>query len=239
MTSPTVLIAVVNRPQDLATILKNKWYRIPVKRMPSRRFDYIAFYQTTALGSRGGRIEYFARVSKRSLIKRIKLLPRERGHPRANEDYYKFTFTKIRALDRAIVNRPGMRINFGFASLNKLKKARTLASLYGIRQVEIVFQKLLAKHGIPFAAEHVIRKGIKALYRLDFAVFCKRGKIDVECDMKKFHSGARRLKDARRDRFMKKHGWTVLRFTDEELLKNPAQCMQHLTTTIKLLGGRS
>lgn len=237
MSSPTVLIAVVNRFQDLATILKNKWYRIPLRRMPSRKFDYIAFYQTTALGNRGGKIEYFARVSKRSLVKRIKLLPRERGHPRANEEYYKFTFTRVRALDRAIVNRPGMRINFGFASLDRLKKARTLASLYGIRQVEIVFQQLLAKHCIPFAAEHVIRKGSRTLYRLDFAIFCKRGKIDVECDMQKFHSGARRIKDSRRDRFMKKHGWTILRFTDEELLRDPAQCMRDLRTTIKALGG--
>lgn len=237
MTSPTVLIAVVNRPQDLNTILENKWYRIPLKRMPSKKFDYIAFYQTTALGSRGGQIEYFARVSKRSLVKRIKLLPRERGHPRANDEYYKFTFTRIRALDRVIVNQPGMRINFGFASLNRLKKARTLASLYGIRQVEILFQKLLAKHSVPFASEHVIRKAGRTLYRLDFAIFCRRGKINVECDMRKFHSGAKRIKDKRRDHFMKKHGWTILRFTDEELLRNPAQCMRDLRATIKALGG--
>lgn len=237
MASPTVLIAVVNRPQDLETILKKKWYRIPIKRMPSRKFDYIAFYQTTALGSRGGRIEYFARVSKRSLVTRIKLLPSEKEHSRANDEYYKFTFTRIRTLDKAISNQPGMRINFGFASLNRLKKARTLASLYGIRQVELVFRKLLAKCHIPFVAEHVIRHGGRTRYRLDYAIFCNKGKIDVECDMHKFHSGARRLKDSRRDRFMKKNGWTVMRFSDEEILRDPDQCVVDLKATIKTLGG--
>jgi very-short-patch-repair endonuclease len=237
MASPTVLIAVVNRPQDLETILTKKWYRIPIKRMPSRKFDYIAFYQTAALGSRGGRIEYFARVSKRSLVTRIKLLPSEKEHSRANDEYYKFTFTRIQTLDNAIANQPGMRINFGFASLNRLKKARTLASLYGIRQVELVFRKLLARRRIPFVAEHVVRQGSRTRYRLDFAIFCRQGKIDVECDMRKFHSGARRLKDSRRDRFMKKHGWKVLRFSDEEILRNPDKCMHHLKATIKMLGG--
>jgi len=130
-----------------------------------------------------------------------------------------------------------MRINFGFATLNRLKRARTLAGLYGIRQVEIIFQKLLSKHRIAFVPEHRIMREGKTVYRLDFAIFCKRGKIDAECDMRKFHSGARRLKDARRDRFMRKNGWTVTRFTDEQILKRPGQCLEELKSAIKNLGG--
>ena len=239
MASPTVLIAVVNRQQDLETILTKKWYRIPVKRIPARHFDYIAFYQTTALGKQGGKIEYFGRVTKRKKTTRAKLLPQEAHHPHAHHEYYQFTFRTIRRLGRPIVNKPGMRINFGYATLNKLNRARTLASLYGIRQVEAVFHKLLAKHRILFSAELPIRKNGIIRYRLDFAIFCKKGKIDVECDMKKFHSGIRCCNDAKRDRFMKKNGWKVLRFTDEELLGGPDQCLNDLKTCIKSLGGIS
>lgn len=237
MNSPTVLIAVVNRQSDLSNILNKKWYRIPINRMPSKPFEYIAFYQTTALGKLGGKIEYYARISKHKTVKRKQLLPHEHDHPRADEEYCKLTFRTVRRLKKPIVNRPGMRINFGFATLSRLNKSRTIADLYGIRQVEFVFRKLLTKRRIPFASEHVIKHNGKARYRLDFAIFCKRGKIDVECDMRKFHSGARRLKDARRDCFMKKRGWRVMRFTDEQILCNPNNCMIKLSSAIKSLGG--
>ena len=239
MASPTVLIAVVNRLQDLETILNKKWYRIPVTRTPLQHFDYIAFYQTTALGKHGGRIEHYGRIAKLIKTTRTKLLPHELDHPRAHHEYYQFTFHTIRKLSRPIINKPGMRINFGYTTLSKLNHARTLASLYGIRQVELVFRKLLAKHHISFSAELPIRKNGRIRYRLDFAIFCKKGKIDVECDMRKFHRGARHLKDARRDRFMKRAGWTVLRFTDEKLLGNSIPCIKKLKELITLLGGTS
>ena len=237
MSSSTVLIAVVNRPQDLSNLLSKRWYRIPVKHLPNRQFDYIAFYQTTALGKCGGKIEYVGRISRRNIVKRCNLLPNEMNHPRAHDDYCKFTFRSIRKLDRPIVNKPGMRINFGFATLNRLNKARTLAGLYGVRQVELVFRKLLSKHRLPFVAEYLIKHGGKTRYRLDFAIFCRRGKINVECDMRKFHSGARRLKDARRDRFMRRNGWEVIRFSDEEILTVPDRCVLELRSAIKRLGG--
>jgi hypothetical protein len=237
MQSPTVLIAVVNRLQDLSNILRKKWYRIPVKRMPSKPFEYIAFYQTTALGKLGGRIEHYARISKRKTVKRKQLLPHEPDHPRADEDYCKLTFRTVRKLKRPIVNRPGMRINFGFATLNRLNRSRTIANLFGIRQVEVVFRKLLVKCRVPFTPEHVIKHADKMRYRLDFAIFCRKGKLDVECDMRKFHSGARRLKDARRDRFMKRQGWKVMRFTDERILNDPNGCMTELRSAVERLGG--
>ena len=239
MASPTVLIVVVNRPQDLETILTKKWYRIPVKRMPLRHFDYIAFYQTTAFGKHGGQIKYFGRVTTRKKTTRAKLLPNETHHPRAHHEYYQFSFRTIRKLSRPIVNKPGMRINFGYATLNKLNRARTLASLYGIRQVEAVFHKLLAKNRIPFSAELPIRKNGKIRYRLDFAIFCRKGNINVECDMRKFHRGIRCRKDTKRDCFMKKNGWKVRRYTDQEILSDPAQCLKDLKICITSLGGIS
>lgn len=237
MNSPTVLIAVVNRPQDLETILKQKWYRIPVARMPVRKFEFIAFYQTSALGRNGGRIEYYGRVLRRDRKTRIKLLPKEANDPRAHDDYYKFTFRKITKLNKPIINKPGIRVNFGFASLRRLKRARTLARLYRIRQIEIVFRNLLKNHRIPFVSEYAIRKNGKVRYRLDFAFFCKSGNINVECDMRKFHRGTRRIRDYRRDRFMRRSGWRVLRFSDEHILGQRLHCLRQLKREIKSLGG--
>lgn len=205
--------------------------------MPSKPFDYIAFYQTTALGKIGGRIEHYARISKRKIVKRKQLLPHELDHPRSEDEYCMLAFRTVLKLKKPIVNKPGMRINFGFATLSRLNKSRTIANLFGVRQVELVFRKLLTKLRIPFVAEHVIKHRGKTRYRLDFAIFCKNGRIDLECDMRKFHRGARRSKDACRDRFMKKHGWKVMRLTDEEILNTPNRCIVELKSAIKSLGG--
>ena len=45
----TVLVAVVNQPDDLRRAASDGWYRIPQRRAPRRvGADFLAFYQTGA-----------------------------------------------------------------------------------------------------------------------------------------------------------------------------------------------
>ena len=86
---------------------------------------------------------------------------------------------------------------------------------------------------IPAKAQHwVTGKGRR--YRLDFAVFCKHGKIAIECDNLKAHSGPRaRAKDKAKDIFLRRHGWKVLRLTEAEILSNLEGCVARIKSCIK------
>jgi hypothetical protein len=94
----TVLVAVLKDERDLRYLLEEGWYRIPVSFLPKRRFTYIAFYQPAVFGQDGKQIEYYARIHSKTKAKRVDLLPGEPNHPRANDDYLKYTFGTIRKL---------------------------------------------------------------------------------------------------------------------------------------------
>lgn len=234
-----VLIGVIGRKKDLDILLKEKWYRIPAANMPRRRFSWLAFYHTSGLGRAGKQIQYYARVEPGRVEKlaRRELLPDESRHARANDNYYKFSFATVKKLRRPILNNTGMRMVFGFTTLARLLRFRSLPNLFGVRPLERIFRKLLKNNGIPFWAEYSIMSRRKIRYRLDLAIFCKRGRINIECDSPKFHSGRRHAYDLRRNRFLQRRGWHVLRFTDEEILLEPTACVDALKRLARRLGG--
>ncbi len=234
-----VLIGIIGREKDLDILLKKKWYRIPVANMPRRRFSWLAFYHTSKLSRLGKKIQYYAKVEPERVqrLARRELLPDEPRHARADDSYYKFCFSTIRKLRRPIRNSTGMRMVFGFTTLPRLLKFKSLPNLFGVRPLERIFRKLLKKNDIPFMAEYSIMSRHKIRYRLDLAIFCKKGKINVECDSPKFHSGRRHTYDLKRNRFLQRRGWRVRRFSDEEILLDPGGCVAALNHLVKKLGG--
>lgn len=235
--SQTVLVAILKSCRDLEILLRHGWYRIPAAKMPVRAFGWVAFYQTTAFGREGKAIRYYGQVRKRERLLRRELLPGELDHPRAGDEYVRLRFDAIRELRRPIVNRTGMRLTFGFTTLAKLERFRSLHSLFGVRPLEAIFRRLLRRRGIEARREHPIRSRRRVRYRLDFAVFCRRGRIAIECDGREHHAGRRRADDRRRDRLLRRRDWLVLRFSDEEILRHPEQCIDRLRRAIAKLGG--
>jgi len=60
------------------------------------------------------------------------------------------------------------------------------------------------------------------------------------CDDLKWHSQPKqRARDKKRDRWLKRCGWTVLRFGGEEIKNNPESCVKILKQAIQNLGGLS
>lgn len=232
-----VLVALINNRRDLDLLLRERWYRIPAVRAPMRPFTWLAFYQTAALGPEGKAIRYYARVSSHEQRLRRELLPAERDHPRAGESYVRLCLGPIRELPRAIRNITGMRLTFGFTSLGRLERFRWLHTLFGIRPLETIFEGMLRCSGIPARREYPIFARGRVRYRLDFAVFCQRGAVAIECDQPAFHSGRRKAYDRVRDRFLRRRGWTVLRLSEGEILREPEQCIALLRQTIASLGG--
>jgi very-short-patch-repair endonuclease len=62
-------------------------------------------------------------------------------------------------------------------------------------------------------------------YLLDFAIYCRNGKIDIETDGDIWHSNKNRIpEDNRRDNDLETHGWRTLR----SISQNPADKEQQL-----------
>ncbi len=156
-----VLVAVINRVKDLEIVKGKGWYRIPVKYAPERKPDYIAFYQTRVFGKEGRVIRCYASVKSFSVVKRLKLLPDEKGHPRAREYYRKFNLGAVRRTPRVLRNESRRRISFGFTTLAKLRESKRICQLFDIIPLEDMVCQALRKKGIGVVPEYCVMVGAR------------------------------------------------------------------------------
>ena len=132
MLQPTslVLVCLLPTPRDLEIARLLGWYRIPLRTAPKVvAVDYLAFYQPSAFGERGGKIEYIAEVRGHELTTRGELLKDEADHPRAREEYYKIQIGGLEKLKEPIVSEKWKRITFLYTTGEYLLKAKTLNDL--------------------------------------------------------------------------------------------------------------
>ncbi len=236
--SSPVLVGVINRRKDLEILKKRGWYRISVKYAPKRLPGYLAFYQTRVFGKDGKAIRYYAPVKSRSTVQRFKLLPDEKDHPRADEYYYKFRLSKLRRTQRIIHNDSRRRISFGFTTLAKLRKSERISQLFDIAPLEDMMRQAFQERGLRVVHEHCVMEGRHCRYRIDFVIFCHRGKIALECDNEKWHSTPqRRARDRVRDRYLRRKGWFILRLPGREIQKDIDACLLKVEKVINDLGG--
>ncbi len=235
-----VLVGVVKRKKDLEIVSNKHWYRIPSKYAPKRKADFLALYQTRVFGKEGKSINYYAPIHHSSLASRRKLLPEEESHPRADQAYHKLHLGPLKELPRKIRNESRRRISFGFTTLAKLLKSREISQLFDIKPLEVIMRKLLKRNKIKAIEEYLFMLNRGRRYRLDFAVFCRKGKIDLECDNEKWHSlPSQKIRDRRRDLCLRRYGWTIIRFKGKMIMDNPQYCVEVLKRTIGKLGGSS
>jgi len=243
-----VLVGVLKNRRDLNILLAENWYRIPMRYAPKRKFDYLAFYQPTSFGRKGKCIQYYAPVLDYKVIKRSDLLPKELEHPRAKDYYLQIHVGKIEKLSRPIRNTIPRRISFGFTTLNHLLKSKNILQLYKVTPTEQMVEDGLKEAGIKVKprserssttgaiSQYYVLSSEKR-YCLDFAVFCQRGKIAIECDNKKAHSIlAQKKKDGIKNTFLKRRGWTVIRLREDDIVSNLKGCIKRVKNTIQKLG---
>ena len=234
-----VLVGVIKRHKDFKIAKNLHWYRIPVKKCPKKSVNYIAFYQTSCFGKNGKSIRYYAKVLKISKLRRIKLLPDEKKHPRKQELYYKFYLSHLKLLPQIILNKTRRRVSFAYTTLNQLFDSKEISEVFDIPALEEMICQELERFKIPFKQEYCIYKNRKILYRLDIAIFCSNGKIAVECDSEKWHFlRKQKIKDRKRDKYLKKMGWKVLRFTGNEITSSPAKCVEQIYLHCKFLNNK-
>ena len=237
MKKKTVLVCILKHKRDRRILLQERWYRIPVAYLPRRKFTHLAFYQPIEFGRFGKRIQYYARVLKGGIVKRIDLLPKEKNHPRAYEDYVRIEVAWVKKLAHPIKNIIPRRVSFGFTSLRSLLKAGDILELYGIPPTEQIIERGLQRLGIKTEKEFTISKDGKR-YRLDLAVFCRKGRIAIECDNLKAHSGAQVGKDKIKDAFLRRHGWHVIRLKEPDITERLDYCLGLVAKVVERLGGQ-
>lgn len=232
-----VLVGVLKSKRDLEILLKERWYRIPMRYAPVRQFDYLAFYEPARFGRQGKRINYYASVAGRQRLSRSHLLPEERGHPRAQEKYLRVRLGRINKLPKVIRNSAPRRIIFGFTTLGRLRTSRDILQLYNIPPTEEIIRKALRRARLKAQAQYYVSVGGRR-YCLDFTIFCKQGDIAVECDNLKAHSRpSQKEKDKAKDQNLKNQGWRVIRLTEPEILGSPEVCIKKIRREVKALGG--
>jgi len=91
--------------------------------------DYLAFYQPSAFGERGGQIEFIAEVKGHELTTRGELLRDEVNHPRAKEEYYKIQIGGLEKLSHPITTDKWKRLTFLYTTGEYLLNAKTLNDL--------------------------------------------------------------------------------------------------------------
>jgi hypothetical protein len=125
-----ILVCLLPTPRDLEIARLLGWYRIPLRTAPKVvAVDYLAFYQPSAFGERGGQIEFVAQVKGHELTTRGELLKDEAGHPRAKEEYYKLQLGALERLKDPVKTDKWKRLTFLYTTGEYLLKARSLKDL--------------------------------------------------------------------------------------------------------------
>ena len=184
MENGTVLIGVLKSRRDLDILLEKLWYRIPLVYAPKRKAAYAAFYEPEKAG-RKGLIRYYGEIKNVETAKRAELIPEEPEHPMAQEPYLRINFHSINRLAKPVINANSMRISFAFTCLGRLLSAKTMAELLGINPIEELIGSGLERRKMLFSREHLVLLRNGRRYRLDFAFFGEKGRLDVECDGEK------------------------------------------------------
>jgi len=232
-----VLVAVVNNARDLARARDEGWYRIPVKRAPRRvAAEFLALYQTRAFGGEGCAVNYYAPVRRFHVLTRAELLPDEPDHPRAGDAYYKIEIGPLQPLPRPVPSRALRRIAFIPTTLSRLLAAREINDLWQRDDPQERLWLALREAGLLVEYRYQVSQPAGDV-QVDFALFCRDGRIAVLCDdADDDEAGLRERRPADYD--LAAGGWTVLRFSRQELEAELLRCAGAVIATVRRLGGQ-
>jgi len=240
MEKRTALVGIVPRINLWDVIQKEKWYHIPVLANSAPKnpelIKYIAFYFPGSFGDElGYKIIWYANVLSFEIKKRIALFPNEPNDKNANEDYFQFHLGEIQKLPKEITNRQ-RREDFAHipTNMDKLFNAEEINDLWWEESpLEDIMHSEFKKRKIEAERQwHVLTAGQH--YFLDFALFVGDKKIDIECDGNQHRATPEAIEyDKNRDELLNGAGWTVLRFTWDEINQNLSECFQEIEKSIK------
>lgn len=238
-----VLVAIMNNQRDFAVARDEHWYRIPVssaKRWLSTCWppQWLALYQTKVFQREAHAVTYYARVRIIHQVARWQLFHDQLRDAKGMQLYYQLVLDPLQRLPAPIFSRRLRRIVFIPTTWQKFTGALEINDLFDESPLEdrlwAVFKqwRILAERQEFLVIE-------SQYYALDFAIYCARGKIDVETDGDTWHANPEKAAlDNRRDNALKMLGWLVLRFTTCQVMDELMEyCWPTVVTTINTLDG--
>jgi very-short-patch-repair endonuclease len=238
-----ILIAYLPSQRDLYLAQSKRWYRIPVSshNIPNMVKDgtvkMIAFYQPNSFKEDAQLIRYYGIVESINKVKRKVLLKDELLNPKSDDIYYKIKIDKLLRLPTPIRSLRSRRILFITTTLERFNSAREINDLFLESPLEEKFWIEFKKQGINAERQYYETIG-KRNFILDFALFCRKRKIAVECDGDKYHSGKTEVQsDKRRDNILESRGWNVLRYTTKDIEYHFEESIGQVKETINHYGG--
>lgn len=240
MNKHPVLVGIVPRKNLWPIIQKERWYHIPVGSAPKNATvaEYLGFYFPKIFSEKMQyKVNFYARVKKIDIIKRIELFPKEKGHPGANKDYFQFHLGKIEKLLKPIPSKKWRMITHIPTSYQKLFSAKEINDLWDTSPLEEKMYREMKKRKIETERQFYVQAD-NQWYCLDFGIFCQKGNIDIECDGEKYHTLPNALtKDRKRNNRLTSYDWRVLRFSGKEINYDLKNCFNTIEKTISILGG--
>jgi len=221
----TVLVAVVNQPDDLRRAASDGWYRIPQRRAPRRiGADYLAFYQTGAFQPKeeSHTITWFAPVQRYRLLTRAELLPDEAEHPRAQDYYFRIDIGPLKRLDQPIPAAKFRRVAFIHTTLERLLRAEDITDLRRDDDpLDALWQALRDNRLRPLPNRLV------GDWPADIALRARNGYLGI-----RYGDEDAQLRDAPLpDR------WRLLRMTSEQIAGDMTGCLRRIAAELIDLGG--
>lgn len=246
--SGDILVAILNNVVDFEIARDSHWYRIPlgsVEKWLNRSWPprWLAFYQTKIFGREAHAVTYFAEVKEVRQVRRGQLFPDEPQDRRRSEPYCQLLLGTMQRLPQPILSRRCRRIIFIQTTWEKFIAAVEINDLFDESPLEDRLWAAFKRLKIAAERQEYIQldSNIATLdfAALDFAIYCLRGRIDVETDGDSWHANPERAAlDNRRDNALKMRGWTVLRFNTTQVWEQMTEyCIPTITKTINNLGG--
>jgi very-short-patch-repair endonuclease len=236
-----VLVAIMNNKADFGILQEQGWYRIPVDTAP-RRWPprWLAFYQTKVFEPEHHAVHYYGRVREIRRVQRRELFPDEFPSPKSDRWYYQLHLESIERLPDPILSRRWRRIVFIPTTWYKFTRAVEINDLFDDSPLEDRLWAALKRQEIHAERQWLLEIG-GVRYRLDFALFCRNGQIDVETDGDTWHADRARIpEDNRRDNNLGTAGWHVLRFNGLQIRESMDDyCVPMIAQTIDRLEGLS
>lgn len=234
-------MAILKAKSDLAILQEQGWYRIPVVSTP-RRWPprWLAFYQPKAFGEDAYRIRYFGQVKDIRRARRSEIFPNEIPSLNSEREYYILSLAKLEEREAPILSYRPRRLVFIPTTWQKFESAGQINDLFDDSSLEDQLWSELKRLTIEAERQWAVDLN-QAIYYLDFALFCKNGRVNVETDGDTWHLGRERApRDNARDNALQIDGWTVLRYNTRQIRENfQSECLRGIEASINKLGGLS
>lgn len=237
----TVLVAVINNPQDLRRAAEEGWYRIPQRRAPRRiGADFLAFYLTAGCGAPDSAhtVTYFAPVRRYQLLTRRELLPQDSDHPRAGDYYYRIEIGPLQCLEHPVPARSMRRVTFIHTTFDRLLEASDVVDLF---RHDDPFEQLwgaLREHRLHPLKNRVVGDGV-----IDIALRARGGYVGIQCVEDSTESGgtggvlAREQPAPPSQQTLPAQRWSLLALPATYIAQDLDGCLRRIGAALIELGG--